>query len=45
MEFVGHGGSSSQQSGDVYYDSSQLTTARNIIEKILVRIERPPSSE
>ena len=41
MEFVGHGGSSSQQSGDIYYDSSQLTTARDLIEKILVRIERP----
>ena len=45
MEFVGHGGSSSQQSGEVYYDSSQLTTARNLIEKILVRVERPPASE
>ncbi|MBH54289.1 MAG: hypothetical protein CMI18_08070 [Opitutaceae bacterium] len=41
MQFVGHGGSSSQQSGDLYYDSSHLTTARNLIEKILVRIERP----
>lgn len=41
MEFVGHGGSSSQQSGNLYYDSSHLTTARNLIEKILVRIERP----
>jgi hypothetical protein len=41
MEFVGHGGSSSQQSGDIYYDSSQLTSARELIEKILVRIERP----
>ena len=41
MEYVGHGGSSSQQSGDIYYDSSQITTARKLIEKILVRIERP----
>lgn len=41
MEFVGHGGSSSQQSGNIYYDSSHLTTAGELIEKILVRIERP----
>jgi len=41
MEYVGHGGSSSQQSGDVYYDSEQITTAKELIEKILVRIERP----
>ncbi|MCB1123180.1 MAG: hypothetical protein KJT03_16620 [Verrucomicrobiae bacterium] len=41
MEYVGHGGSSSQQSGEIYYDSSQITTAHDIIEKILVRIERP----
>lgn len=41
MEFVGHGGSSSQQSGDIYYDSSHLTTVHALIEKILVRIERP----
>ena len=41
MEYVGHGGSSSQQSGDIYYDSSHITTARELIEKILVKIERP----
>lgn len=41
MEFVGHGGSSSQQSGEVYYGSNELTTARNLIDKILVRIQRP----
>ena len=41
MEFVGHGGSSSQQSGNIYYDSSHLTTASELIEKVLVRIERP----
>ena len=41
MEYVGHGGSSSQQSGDIYYDSSQITSARELIEKILVRIDRP----
>lgn len=41
MEFVGHGGSSSQQSGNIYFDSDHLTTARGLIEKILVRIERP----
>ena len=41
MEYVGHGGSSSQQSGDLYYDSSNITTARNLIDKVLIRIERP----
>lgn len=41
MEYAGHGGSSSQQSGDLYYDSSNITTARNLIDKVLIRIERP----
>lgn len=41
MEYVGHGGSSSQQSGDVYYDSQNISTAKNLIEKVLIRIERP----
>ena len=41
MEYVGHGGSSSQQSGDLYYDSTHITTARDLIEKILVRVDRP----
>lgn len=45
MEFVGHGGSSSQQSGEIYYDSIHLTTARNLIEKILVRVKRPQANE
>ena len=40
-DFVGHGGSASQQSGSIHYDSSQLTTAHDLIEKILVRIQRP----
>ncbi len=45
MEFVGHGGSSSQQSGEIYYDSKDLTTARNLIEKIIVRVERSQVNE
>jgi hypothetical protein len=45
MDFVGHGGSSSQQSGEIYYNSNQITTARDLIEKILVRVERPQINE
>ena len=41
MQYVGHGGGSSQQSGDVHFDSSNITTARELIEKVLVRIKRP----
>jgi hypothetical protein len=41
MNYVGHGGSHSQQAGNVHFDSSQITTARDLIEKVLVRIKRP----
>ena len=41
MNYVGHGGGSHQPSGGVYFDSSQITTARDLIEKILVRVKRP----
>ncbi len=41
MDYVGHGGSKNQQAGEIYYDSSQITSAHNIIEKVLIRIQRP----
>ena len=41
MNYVGHGGGSTQPSGDVYFDSSNITTARELIEKVLVRVIRP----
>lgn len=41
MEYVGHGGSHSQQRGEIYYDSSHISSALNIIEKVLIRIKRP----
>lgn len=40
MDFVGHGGSSNTQDGQVQYDASHLTTARELVEKILVRVVR-----
>ncbi|GAB5562635.1 MAG: DUF4405 domain-containing protein [Synoicihabitans sp.] len=41
LELAGQGGSNSQQSGPVYYNLDEVTTAREIIEKVLVRIEKP----
>jgi len=41
MDYVGHGGSGSQQSGEVYYNSEYITTARHLVEKILIRLKRP----
>lgn len=40
LELAGQGGSNSQQSGPVYYNLDEVTTAREIIEKVLVRVER-----
>ena len=44
LELAGQGGSNSQQSGPVYYNLDEITTAREIIEKVLVRVEKPTSS-
>lgn len=41
MDYVGHGGGSTQPAGEVYFDSSHITTARELIEKVLVRVVRP----
>ena len=41
LELAGQGGSNSQQSGPVYYNLDEITTAREIIEKVLVRIQKP----
>jgi hypothetical protein len=41
MNYVGHGGSNSQPAGNVHFDSTHITTARDLIEKVLVRIQRP----
>ena len=41
LELAGQGGSNSQQSGPVYYNLDEITTAREIIEKVLVRVQKP----
>lgn len=41
VEYVGHGGASNEQDGHVKYDSSGITSARDLVEKILVRVIRP----
>ena len=40
LELIGHGGGSNQQDGHVRYDLDGLTTARGLIEKVLVRVDR-----
>ncbi len=42
LDFVGHGGSSSEMDGNVYYDSRHLTTARQLIERALVKVVVQP---
>lgn len=37
-----HGGSSSEMDGNVYYDSRHLTTARQLIERALVKVVVQP---
>lgn len=43
LELAGHGGSSSQQSGPAYYNTDEVTTAHQLIEKVLVRVQKPTS--
>jgi len=42
---VGHGGSTSAQDGNIHYDTEKLTSAKRLIEKILVRIKRDAASD
>ncbi|MBK1879703.1 hypothetical protein [Pelagicoccus mobilis] len=39
MEYVGHGGTNNQD-GDLNYDSKHITSAHDLIEKILVNVRR-----
>ena len=38
LAHVGHGGSSSEMDGKTYYDLEHITTARELVERILVRV-------
>ncbi|MEM9158215.1 MAG: DUF4405 domain-containing protein [Verrucomicrobiota bacterium] len=39
LDLVGHGGEKAPNDGQTRYDTAKLTTAKNLIEKILVRVE------
>ncbi|MDX1638583.1 MAG: hypothetical protein R3281_11475 [Balneolaceae bacterium] len=39
LDLVGHGGGSTSD-GNIHYDLAQLTTAKELVEKILVRVKR-----
>lgn len=39
LDYVGHGKDLISQDGEIDYDSSQITTAKQIIEKILLQVE------
>ena len=45
LELVGHGGSTSTRDGNIHYDSEQLTSAKQLVEKILVRVQRTEPEE
>jgi len=44
LDLIGHGGSSTSE-GSIHYDLEQLTSAKQLIEKILVRVKRIPPDE
>lgn len=43
LDLAGNGGSSSQQSGPVYYNTDEITSAHQLIEKVLVGVQKPTS--
>jgi len=45
LDLVGHGGSSSSRDGNIHYDTQHLSTAKKLIEKILVRVQRVEPTE
>jgi hypothetical protein len=40
LDLVGHGGSTNRMDGNIHYDLSNLTSAKRVIEKILVKVKR-----
>ena len=38
LDFTGHGGSSSEMDGKIFYNTKNLTTAKDLIERILVKV-------
>lgn len=40
LDLVGHGGSSSSRDGNIHYDTQHLSTAKKLVEKILIRVQR-----
>ncbi|MGC6423466.1 MAG: DUF4405 domain-containing protein [Lentimonas sp.] len=45
LDLAGHSGSSKQVNGEIFYDLEDITTAKNIVEKILMQIELPKPEE
>ncbi|MGJ8638779.1 MAG: hypothetical protein ACSHYA_05255 [Opitutaceae bacterium] len=41
MDLAGHSGSTSEKAGEIQYDLSDITTAKRIIDKILMQVELP----
>ena len=41
LEFTGHGGSSSEMDGKIFYNTKNLTTAKHLVERILVKVVMP----
>jgi hypothetical protein len=45
LDLIGHGGSTNKQDGNIHYETAQLTSAKQLVEKILVRVTRTETSE
>ncbi|MGC6455275.1 MAG: hypothetical protein ACON39_06490 [Coraliomargaritaceae bacterium] len=41
MNLTGHSGSSRQNDGEIQYDTSQLTSSKKLVDKILLKVEWP----
>jgi len=40
LDLLGHGGSRSQREGNIHYELKHVSSARQLIEKVLIRFKR-----
>jgi hypothetical protein len=45
LDLVGHGGSTSSRDGNIHYNTEHLDSAKRLVEKILVRVQRTEPEE
>lgn len=45
LQLIGHGGSGGTSDGSINYDTENLSTAKEVIEKVLIRVQRSEPEE